>query len=126
MPIYAYRCSACQHAQDILRKISDPALTLCPACQTDNLVKQVTSAGFALKGSGWYVTDFRGGNTGGGAKDAHKDKDTTAESASTPSGASDKADTPSAPAKQDTAASSVTTASPAPSASPAPVAATRP
>src|SRR5215212_3963909 len=60
MPIYAYRCSSCGHAQDVLRKISDPPLNVCPACGAATFVKQVTAAGFQLKGSGWYVTDFRG------------------------------------------------------------------
>jgi len=60
MPIYAYRCTNCGHSLDVLRKISDPALTVCPSCGESTLVKQVTAAGFQLKGSGWYVTDFRG------------------------------------------------------------------
>ena len=60
MPIYAYRCTNCGHAQDVLRKISDPPLSVCPACGAATFVKQVTAAGFQLKGSGWYVTDFRG------------------------------------------------------------------
>ena len=60
MPIYAYRCTSCGHAQDVLRKISDPPLNVCPACGAATFVKQVTAAGFQLKGSGWYVTDFRG------------------------------------------------------------------
>jgi putative FmdB family regulatory protein len=64
MPIYAYRCTSCGHAQDVLQKISDPLLTVCPACGAAAYEKQVTAAGFQLKGSGWYVTDFRGGNTG--------------------------------------------------------------
>jgi putative FmdB family regulatory protein len=63
MPIYAYRCSACGHAQDVLQKLSDPVLTTCPACGAEAYSKQVTAAGFQLKGSGWYVTDFRNGNT---------------------------------------------------------------
>ncbi len=62
MPIYAYKCSSCGLSKDILRKISDPPLTTCPACGKEHLEKQVTSAGFQLKGSGWYVTDFREGN----------------------------------------------------------------
>jgi putative FmdB family regulatory protein len=70
MPIYAYRCASCGHAQDVLRKLSDPALTTCPACQSDSFEKQVTAAGFQLKGSGWYVTDFKGGNAGAAAKPA--------------------------------------------------------
>jgi putative FmdB family regulatory protein len=69
MPIYAYRCTACGHAQDVLQKISDPVLTRCPACGAEAYAKQVTAAGFQLKGSGWYVTDFRGGNSGGAKKD---------------------------------------------------------
>ena len=60
MPIYAYRCATCGHAQDVLRKISDPPLDTCPVCGAATFVKQVTAAGFQLKGSGWYVTDFRG------------------------------------------------------------------
>ncbi len=64
MPIYAYRCASCGHAQDHLQKISDDALTVCPSCGAASYAKQVTAAGFQLKGSGWYVTDFRGGNAG--------------------------------------------------------------
>ena len=60
MPIYAYRCEHCGHAKDILQKVSDPVLTVCPACGEPTFRKQVTAAGFQLKGSGWYVTDFRG------------------------------------------------------------------
>jgi len=61
VPIYAYRCSRCGHEQDVLRKISDPPLKTCPACGQDTYEKQVTAAGFRLKGTGWYETDFRGG-----------------------------------------------------------------
>jgi putative FmdB family regulatory protein len=60
MPIYAYRCSACGHAKDVLQKLSDPVLSTCPACGADAFSKQVTAAGFQLKGSGWYATDFKG------------------------------------------------------------------
>ncbi len=67
MPIYAYRCSACGHAKDVLQKLSDAPLTACPACGAETFSKQVTAAGFQLKGSGWYVTDFRGGSGGGAA-----------------------------------------------------------
>ena len=62
MPIYAYKCSACGHAKDVLQKISDDPLTQCPACHADAFTKQLTAAGFQLKGSGWYVTDFKGGS----------------------------------------------------------------
>ncbi|MEO5771240.1 MAG: zinc ribbon domain-containing protein [Burkholderiaceae bacterium] len=59
MPIYAYRCAACGHTKDVLRKMSDPPLADCPACGEPRFEKQVTAAGFQLKGSGWYATDFR-------------------------------------------------------------------
>ena len=61
MPIYAYKCGSCGHAKDVLQKISDAPLTECPACGAAAFSKQVTAAGFQLKGSGWYQTDFRGG-----------------------------------------------------------------
>ena len=67
MPIYAYKCGSCGHAKDVLQKISDPQLSVCPACGAEAFTKQVTAAGFQLKGSGWYVTDFRGGNAAGSA-----------------------------------------------------------
>jgi putative FmdB family regulatory protein len=62
MPIYAYRCDECGFAKDVLQKISDPVLSVCPACDKPSFKKQVTAAGFQLKGTGWYVTDFRGGS----------------------------------------------------------------
>jgi putative FmdB family regulatory protein len=62
MPIYAYRCDECGFAKDVLQKISDPVLTVCPTCGKSSFKKQVTAAGFQLKGTGWYVTDFRGGS----------------------------------------------------------------
>ncbi|SDY00525.1 putative regulatory protein, FmdB family [Collimonas sp. OK242] len=61
MPIYAYRCEACGFAKDVLQKMSDEPLTVCPTCSKAEFKKQVTAAGFQLKGTGWYVTDFRGG-----------------------------------------------------------------
>ncbi|MBR8065903.1 zinc ribbon domain-containing protein [Burkholderia ambifaria] len=64
MPIYAYRCEACGFAKDMLQKMSDAPLSQCPECGKDAFRKQVTAAGFQLKGSGWYVTDFRGGSGG--------------------------------------------------------------
>lgn len=59
MPIYAYRCEGCGFQKDALQKLSDPPLTDCPQCGEPKFAKQLTAAGFALKGSGWYVTDFR-------------------------------------------------------------------
>lgn len=61
MPIYAYKCESCGHAKDVLQKISDAPLTECPACGAQAFRKQLTAAGFQLKGSGWYATDFKGG-----------------------------------------------------------------
>lgn len=61
MPIYAYRCEACGFAKDALQKVSDAPLTDCPACGEAKFKKQLTAAGFQLKGTGWYVTDFRNG-----------------------------------------------------------------
>jgi putative FmdB family regulatory protein len=62
MPIYAYRCEACGFARDVLQKISDAPLTVCESCKQPSFRKQLTAAGFQLKGTGWYVTDFRGGS----------------------------------------------------------------
>ena len=63
MPIYAYKCAACGFAKDVLQKISDAPLTECPSCGQPAFSKQLTAPGFQLKGSGWYVTDFRAGAT---------------------------------------------------------------
>ena len=82
MPIYAYRCDACGHAKDVLQKMSDAPLTDCPACGAPAFKKQLTAAGFQLKGSGWYVTDFRGGS--GGASVLAASSDSAPSSASTP------------------------------------------
>jgi putative FmdB family regulatory protein len=68
MPIYAYKCSACGFAKDVLQKLSDAPLTDCPQCGASAFSKQVTAAGFQLKGSGWYVTDFRDGGKKAGEK----------------------------------------------------------
>lgn len=63
MPIYEYRCGKCQHKLEALQKFSDAPLVTCPACGADALAKLVSAAGFQLKGSGWYQTDFRGSGT---------------------------------------------------------------
>ena len=70
MPIYEYRCASCGHDLEVLQKLSDAPLTMCPACHKAELRKRVSAAGFQLKGSGWYVTDFRNS----GAKSATKNK----------------------------------------------------
>ena len=95
MPIYAYRCEACGHSADVLQKISDAPLTQCPACKAGSYRKQVTAAGFQLKGSGWYVTDFRGGSGGTSA---------TATTTASPSGAGDSSPAAASTATPDSAA----------------------
>jgi putative FmdB family regulatory protein len=76
MPIYAYKCGSCGHAKDVLQRLSDAPLVVCPACGAASFAKQVTAAGFQLKGSGWYATDFRGGNKNAAAgADAAKNGD---------------------------------------------------
>ncbi|MES9946057.1 MAG: zinc ribbon domain-containing protein [Candidatus Thiodiazotropha sp.] len=62
MPIYEYRCEACEHELEALQKMSDPALSECPECKRDSLKKVISAAAFRLKGSGWYETDFKRGS----------------------------------------------------------------
>jgi len=59
MPIYGYRCGECGEEHEALQKVSEPPLTICPACGKPALQKQLSAAGFQLKGSGWYATDFK-------------------------------------------------------------------
>ena len=104
MPIYAYKCASCGFAKDVLQKISDAPLTDCPECGAQAFSKQITAAGFQLKGSGWYATDFRGGSTPAAEKStdktADKAADKSSDSAKTESKPADssppKSDTPSA------------------------------
>jgi putative FmdB family regulatory protein len=110
MPIYAYRCETCGHAKDVLQKMSDPVLTTCPACGAETFQKQVTAAGFQLKGSGWYVTDFRGGSAGAPAEKS------AGSGEAKPATASDSTST-------DTAAIAAPAAAPAVATSPTPTAA---
>ena len=98
MPIYAYRCDECGFAKDVLQKISDPVLSVCPSCGKSSFKKQVTAAGFQLKGTGWYVTDFRGGSapaTGTAPAAGNGGTDAPKEAAAAPAAA--PAATPAAP-----------------------------
>jgi len=90
MPIYAYKCAACGFAKDLLQKMSDSPLTECPQCHKPSFSKQLTAAGFQLKGSGWYATDFKTGSN----------------PAAAPAGGADTSASPAAdaPAKTDTLA----------------------
>ena len=82
MPIYAYRCDTCGHQKDVLQKMSDPTLTVCPSCGAESFAKQLSAPAFQLKGTGWYVTDFRdkankangGGKSAGDGAKAGEDK----------------------------------------------------
>lgn len=103
MPIYAYRCTACGHARDVLQKMSDAQLVECPACHAESFEKQLTAAGFQLKGSGWYATDFRNGQAASGKTDADAAKPETApgkpgEAAATGGGDAAKTEAPAATA----------------------------
>jgi putative FmdB family regulatory protein len=117
MPIYAYKCSACGHAKDVLQKISDDPLTVCPACGAAAFSKQVTAAGFQLKGAGWYVTDFRSGGDGansGVAKPVEAAKTDAPAASAAPAAA-----TPAPAAAASTPAPAATPAAPKSVASPA-------
>lgn len=59
MPIYEYQCTACQHQFDLIQKMSDPVTKICPKCAKETAVRLVSAAGFQLKGTGWYSTDFK-------------------------------------------------------------------
>ena len=115
MPIYAYKCSACGFAKDVLRKMSDAPLSVCPHCGASAFEKQVTAAGFQLKGSGWYVTDFREGS-------GKKPADAKTADANTPAASGAGTDAkPATDAGTATAAPAPATApAVAPAASPAP------
>ncbi|MEA3157257.1 MAG: hypothetical protein QOK44_4846 [Betaproteobacteria bacterium] len=75
MPIYEYRCSTCGFQKEYLQKVSDPRLTHCPECGKPTYDKMLSAAGFQLKGSGWYVTDFRDKGTKPKTDTKSKDKD---------------------------------------------------
>ncbi|MET3183121.1 FmdB family zinc ribbon protein [Variovorax sp. NFACC27] len=107
MPIYAYKCSACGFAKDALQKMSDAPLTVCPACGASAFEKQVTAAGFQLKGSGWYVTDFRdgGGKKSEPATSPASGESSSSSSSSTTTAAPSPAPAPAAPAPAPAAAS---------------------
>lgn len=127
MPIYAYKCTACGHAQDVLQKISDKPLIVCPACNQETYAKQVTAAGFQLKGSGWYVTDFRsnGGGDKGGAKTSEPAPATTAAEKATEGSGTTSSDSATSAASGGTSASaslpaSSTAASSVPASKPSP------
>jgi putative FmdB family regulatory protein len=117
MPIYEYKCAECSHTMELLQKVTAPPPAVCPNCGKPALVKQVTAAGFQLKGSGWYVTDFR--DSGAAKKDAKKDAktDSAADSKTDAAVAKDGATKDAAAGPSQSASPS---ASPSSSSSPAP------
>ncbi|HQR12898.1 MAG TPA: zinc ribbon domain-containing protein [Casimicrobiaceae bacterium] len=115
MPIYEYKCSACQHEMESLQKFSDAPLVTCPACGKDALTKLVSAAGFQLKGSGWYQTDFRGG----GAKPAVKPDAPKGESGKDAASAESAKSGASTPAEGKSTESKSTASSPASTPAPA-------
>ena len=74
MPIYEYRCASCGHQQEFLQKVGDAPLTVCTQCGKPSFSKMVTAAGFQLKGSGWYATDFKNKGSKPAAKSADAPK----------------------------------------------------
>jgi putative FmdB family regulatory protein len=120
MPIYAYKCDACGHAKDVLQKMSDPQLTDCPACGQATFKKQLTAAGFQLKGTGWYVTDFRegGGKNSAPAVDAKSDAAESAAPATSTQAAA--ASAPAASSSSSSYSSSSSSSSPSVTAAPTP------
>ena|SRR5438874_5080774 len=91
MPIYEYRCSSCGTEHEVLQKFSDALLSVCPSCQKSTLTKLVSAAGFQLKGSGWYATDFRNGSKPAAKKNEGDGKATATETKSEPASADAKA-----------------------------------
>jgi putative FmdB family regulatory protein len=108
MPIYEYACTDCGHQGEHMQKLADAPLTVCPSCGKSTYSKKISAAGFALKGSGWYVTDYRNGNK-------------------PPAKSGDKADSSeSSKASSDTATAPVSGAADAKAAAPAPAPAPAP
>jgi len=78
VPIYEYRCSSCGFQKEYLQKVSDPLLSVCPECKQQTFSKMLTAAGFQLKGSGWYATDFKHSGSKPAAKSATVSKSESA------------------------------------------------
>jgi putative FmdB family regulatory protein len=116
MPIYAYKCDVCGHAKDVLQKMSDPQLTDCPSCGQATFKKQLTAAGFQLKGSGWYVTDFREGGGKNSASTGEAKSESGESAASGTTATTTTSESKSADPSSATTATSATVASPAPAA----------
>lgn len=115
MPIFAYRCNACGFEKDVLQKRADPPLDTCPSCSTAAFQRVLTAPAFQLKGSGWYVTDFRDNGKSKSGAEAPDKADKTDKT--------DKTDSPAAAATGAAAAASPSAPAPSPAPAPAPAAA---
>jgi putative FmdB family regulatory protein len=62
MPIYDYQCTSCGFKKEVMRKVSEPSVTVCPECSKETFAKQLSAPAFQLNGTGWYATDFKGGS----------------------------------------------------------------
>lgn len=103
MPIYAYRCSSCGCQKDVMQKMSDTPLSTCPECGKETFSKQLTAAGFQLKGSGYYVTDFKGGPKQSDAKETKQEGKPDAKSEAKPGTVAAPASTAPSPVTSGTA-----------------------
>ena len=112
MPIYEYRCDDCGFQKEYIQRMSDAPLTDCPKCGKSTFSKMVTAAGFQLKGSGWYVTDFRGG----GAKSADKKADSKESTTGSDAASTASADSTAAKPAEKTAAKAAESTSSTPAA----------
>jgi len=74
MPIYEYVCSKCGHEWDAIQKFSEKPLTTCPKCSKKTAKRKISASAFHLKGSGWYVTDYKAGGSKGGETEATEPK----------------------------------------------------
>jgi putative FmdB family regulatory protein len=128
MPIYEYACPDCGHLNDHLQKLADAPIAACPKCASTQYYKKISAAGFALKGTGWYVTDFRNGNSGQKPGDKPGDKAgdkkegdaaaTPAPAAATPAAKEGNTTSPSTSAAPAAAPAAPAAAAPAPAPAP--------
>jgi putative FmdB family regulatory protein len=104
MPLYEYRCEACEHQFEVIRKFSDAPIAVCPKCGAGPVVKLISSPAFQFKGSGWYITDYARKDSGKGDDKADKPSDKPGDSSAKPSESKD-----AKPAASDSSTSSTST-----------------
>ena len=106
MPLYEYKCSSCGHQQEFLQKWSDAPLTVCTACGKETFSKMLTAAGFQLKGSGWYATDFKGSGSRPATKSTEKSSDKAGEKSGGDASKPDSGTSTTSESKKDSSAPS--------------------